>query len=623
MTTRRSGGAALTVVLAALVLVCALPLAAQEWSGSVGAAYTWQSVSGSEQSFRSQSNLQEGFTLEDLTLTNKDAHGKNRFTLQAWGFGTADPSQHAKLGLDLGAGWSVALRYDRRESFFGLAGGDFSARGDDWQITRWNGKITWDGWSAVRLSLDLHRVERGGDVQRTFYGLGEQYPGRIALDETMDEATLRLETKTLPVHITLEQSVASYERRNRWSPDGGTNVDANDPDLLTDLGTTYRDKQDVPTTVATASYASATVAVSARVLWSSADLDTTGAGWQEFAIGGGPVGTVRFVDDVVGSASMDTLAGGLDLAVALGRGWRVNLRGAYRDASSDSALLGQRLIHVANPIGAALDLSAPIDNNGRFDYTNTSYEATLEYRGTGWSAWGGGLVGSREVTWRRTIDDPGEDVNRDSTGAVAGFSLRLANGVNGSLEYRHGTFEEYVFRTDPETVDRVTLRVRSQLGSGWSLTAHGRFERADNPTAVASLDHRSDGGGVGVAWAAKNGDASLGIDVSVLSLTTDTGIVLPDGGADLSRYDLSLTTLTAYGRATLGKVRLRGSVTRVEDSGNTWPVSSWNAALRAGLELAAHTELAAFIQHWSYNEDRSSLDDFKVTRYGVALSWSF
>jgi len=623
LTTRETGGAARTVVLAALAVACALPLAAQEWSGSAGAAYTWQSMSGNEESFRSQSNLQEGFTLEDLTLLRKDADGKDRFTFQAWGFGNAEPSQHAKLGLELGAGWSLALRYDRRESFFGLAGGDFSARGDDWRITRWNGKIAWDGWSAVRVTLGLRRVERGGDVQRTFYGLGEQYPGRVALDETMDEATLRLETKTLPVHLTLEQSVASYKRRNLWSPDGGTNIDANDADLLTDLGTTYRDKQDVPTTVATASYASAAIAVSARVLWSSADLDTTGAGWQEFAIGGGPVGTVRFVDDVVGSASMDTLAGGVDLAVALGRGWRVNLRTAYRDASSDSALLGQRLIHVANPIGAALDLSAPIDNNGRFDFTNTSNEATLEYRGSGWSAWAGGLVGSRKVSWRRTTDDPGEDVNRDSTGAVAGFSLRLADGVSGSLEYRHGTFEEYVFRTDPETVDRVTLRVRSQLGHGWAVSAHGRFERGDNPASIASLDHSSDAGGIGLTWSAAGGDASFGVDVSVLSLTTDTGIVLPGGGADLSRYDLSLTTLTAFGETTLGKVRLRGSVSRVEDSGNTWPVSSWNGALRAGISLAQHTEMAAYVQHWSYNEDRSNLDDFKVTRYGVALSWSF
>ena len=55
-------------MLVALCVAAASPLAAQEWSGSVGGAYLWQNVDGSEDSFRSQMNLEEGFLLEDLNL---------------------------------------------------------------------------------------------------------------------------------------------------------------------------------------------------------------------------------------------------------------------------------------------------------------------------------------------------------------------------------------------------------------------------------------------------------------------------------------------------------------------------------------------------------------------------
>ena len=53
-------------LLTALVVGAPSILQAQGWSGNIGVAYLWADIDGSEDSFRSQTNLQEGFMLEDL-----------------------------------------------------------------------------------------------------------------------------------------------------------------------------------------------------------------------------------------------------------------------------------------------------------------------------------------------------------------------------------------------------------------------------------------------------------------------------------------------------------------------------------------------------------------------------
>ena len=165
------------LLLVSIVLLVSSPLAAQDWSGGIGAAYLWQDVGGNEDAFRSQFNLQDGFYLEDLSLLYRgDDSGVTKFSFDAWGFGDANPSEAARLRLDLAAGFSFVLDYDNRSSFFNLAGGDFSERGDDWEINRFRGAFIIDAWRPVRFSLIYREVETEGTVRRTMYGLNEQYP---------------------------------------------------------------------------------------------------------------------------------------------------------------------------------------------------------------------------------------------------------------------------------------------------------------------------------------------------------------------------------------------------------------------------------------------------------------
>lgn len=614
--------ACILFALAAATLV-ATPLAAQGWSGSVGLAVVGQSTSGSESSFRTQANLDEGFVLEELLLRYGGAEDSDtELTLKAWGFGNTEPDQHFELELELDAPWSFNLSYDRRESFFQLTESELGLRRDDWEVDRWRAGVVWDGWRAARLRLDLRHTLRDGTVQRPFFGLNTLYPLAVEVDESFTEAALSLETKTTPVKLVLEQALATYERDNRRRPAGSLNLDGDDPDLFAVASDSRSEKRDVPTTRVMAIYGSERFEILGSLVWRPAELDSSGTVAEGYDIGGGDIGRVEFIDTLTGSGDMDTLAGNFRLGVRLGSSWTLRLESDYRDTSTDATLVGERLLRLSNPRGDVLELPASIEDSSFLDVTDSTTRLTLEWSGGDWSLWAGGFLASRDVDWR--IGEEGEDVDvsRDSDGALVGVAWSRGR-VKGSAEIEHGSFDRFIFATDPETVDRLTLRLQADLGGGWDGHLYGRLEEADNPASVSDLDHSSDGYGLGVAWTSTGGGNGFGLDLDVLDLATETGLLLPTGGAGLSVYDLSLVTLTAHGRAELGRARLSGSATRIEDSGDTWPVESWVGRARLGFAIPSDAEIALFGEYWSYDEERAGGDDYDVTRYGLAFNWRF
>jgi hypothetical protein len=78
------------VVIVAILFAASI-LNAQQWTGSVGVAVTGRNVAGSEESFRSQSDLRGGFALDELTLA-RTGDGPT-FTFSASGFGNSEPDQ--------------------------------------------------------------------------------------------------------------------------------------------------------------------------------------------------------------------------------------------------------------------------------------------------------------------------------------------------------------------------------------------------------------------------------------------------------------------------------------------------------------------------------------------------
>lgn len=610
-------------------------LVAQGWSGSLGIAAIGQSTDGSPASFFTQTQLDKGLTLEELRLRYEGEEG-SEFTLEARGFGDAEPSEAARLDWKLASPWRLSFDYDHRESFFGLQTTELGLRSDEWEIDRFRASVEYDGWKAARLGLDLRAYERSGTVVRPLFGLNALYPLAVDLDETMQEVAFRLETRaTGRVRLLFEQALATYERNNQRRPADELDLSGSDPDLFAGASDSREEQRDVPTTRVTVTYGGDGVEVIGSLLWSPGELEGPGIVSEAFGIGGGSIGRVEFIDQVIGSADLDVFNGNLRLGFRLAPAWVLRLEGEVRDRSTDAALLGQRLVRITNPLGGEFELGATINESTLFDVSEDHERLTLEWKGGGWTVWGGAFVAGRDVDWRIGSEDPGFSAQRDSDGFLLGAAWSRG-AVSGSAEYERGDFEELVFRTDPETVDRLSLRLSAALGGGWDLSLRGRVEEADNPAAdpdrldlldpagvPAGLDRSSDAFGLGLTWNCSDGVTGIGLDLDQLDLTTETGLVLPGAAAGLSLYDLSLLTTTLHGRTEAGRARISGSVTRLDDSGDTWPLESWIARARVGMEVAPRTELAVFGEYWSYDEERADLDDYDVTRWGVAFHWRF
>ena len=611
------------LVLVTVCVVATSPLVAQDWSGAIGGAYLWQNVDGNEDSFRSQMNLEEGFLLEDLNMLYRGQGAVSEFKIDAWGFGDANPSEAAKIALEFGAGFSFYFDYDRRASFFNLAGSDLAQRADDWDITRYRGAFVVDAWRPLEVSLSYRAVDREGTIRRTLYGLNELYPIGVNLDETMNEWTLRLATRTLPVRLELEQSMATYTRQNRPFATGDEAV-GGDPDELGNISSNVVEEMDsVPTTRFIASYSGKNFEGVASLLWRSADLNVSGSESQTYLIGGGDIGTWEMVDNALGAAEQETFAGSVSLGFKLGSRWTLRLAGDHRDGSSNSSIVTDRLSRVTSPLGSDMTWRTSFDDAGTFDFTDSRARLTLEYRGNSWSVWGGGISSSREVNWQFSEENDPYDEKRNGTGYLAGASWNPGGKIDLTLEFDRGDFDQYIFRVQPETVDRATLKLRTRLGGGWRLDLHGRYVKSDNPDEVSGLDTKATPYGIAGSWTSKNGSSSVGIDLEKYSFKTDTGVMLPSGGLDRSIYELDLATATLYGHTRSGIFGVSGSLTYLTDDGDSFPVDAWNGRLRLTLYGGNSLEYSALVQYWSYDEFQFDLDDFDVLRYGLAVNWRF
>ncbi len=606
--------------------------------GSVGLGYAWLHQSGNRSAFASQYDLSQGAFLESLRLDLRHVlAGFDRFEVTASGFGS-DPFQHASLKVvNWDREWVVNFDYTRREVILpspalelalagALAPGTSSpADGGRFSITRWTGSVTWDGWRAARLRLDLRDVQRSGSRLFPFYGLGAPYLARTRLDERVQEAGISLETRAWPVKVLIEQDVTKYTREPRGGVgNGGQPLTGPDPDVLATY-TTGRDSNTVPTTRLSAVYDSGRFEFVGQGLYrrdrlaANHDNDVTG-----FAIGGGAVGRISFLDAVMGSADTDTKLGDVRLGFAATPWLTVRARGHWADVSTDSTLVGLTALQLAGP-GGSLDFSNPVDDRGYLDRTDKDVAGEADVHSGAF-----GLVvayhdGSREIAWRHGTDYAPASVTRDAKGWSATASLALGRAFTARVGYDDSTFERYVFRTDPKTVTRLWAKLSARPAAGWEIDAHGSRERVDNPSQVAALNRPTDALGVAATYTAAGG-AFATLSVDSLKLTSDVAISYwaPALTAAVSHYETDLLTTSLRAALPIGKtVRLTGGGLYLKDRGDTLPFTSKAYDLEVETPGPFATRLAVFGSHWTY--DLRSLPDqnYDVTRYGISVRRRF
>lgn len=610
----------LLLLLAGAVLA-SRPACSQDWSGSVGLGYGWISGSGNQDSYRSQWNVQQGFNLDELSLGYREGEQQN-VSLTAFGLGGAEPWRHARLVLAPGGSLRFEAQYTRQASFFALQEGDLATRPDEWARTRWSGKLRFDAGPLARVTLLFRRSTRTGSATRSFFALNDVYPLRVSLDDSLTEGGIRVESRSLPVNLAFEETYSKSLVRNRYAPAGARNLAGDDPDLLAAVSTDRLDERKTPASRLSVSYGRGRVEIAASFLYSRPDLSATGATFNVFDLNGGATGHVKTLDDIVGSATENSKVGDVRAGFSLGSGFALRVFGDLRDGTSDGSLLGQRLITLTNPVGGTVEISGPLSGATNFSVKDQGARLEVSKEGAGWNLTLGALARSRRVLWQESPSASATDVERTVSGGLASGAVSLGSRLSANVTYERGAFQRYVFRTDPETVDRVTCRLSADLGAGFKASARGQYEGARNPVDVAGLANRSRSAGGAASWESASGGSGATLDADLVSLRTDTGLVLPGGAAGSSVYDLSLLTVSAAIRHALGPVRIELNGARMEDRGETWPVRSWNAGGRVTFLGPERVELSVFVDHRSYDEGTADRDDFDVTRYGVGVRWS-
>ncbi|HQT94540.1 MAG: hypothetical protein B7Z61_04085 [Acidobacteria bacterium 37-71-11] len=606
--------------------------------GSIGLGYAWLHQSGNRNAFASQYDLSQGLFLESLQLDLRHVlAGFDRFEVNASGFG-GDPFQHASLKVvDWDREWALNLDYTRREVVLpspsldlALAGGAAAgtsgpADGGRFSITRWTSSLTWDGWKAARLRLDLRDVQRSGSRLFSFYGLGAPYVARTSLDERVQEAGISLETRAWPVKVLLEQDITKYSREPRGAVgNNGQPLAGTDPDVLATY-TTGRDSNTVPTTRLSAVYNSGRFEFVGQGLYRRDRLHANNNNdLATYAIDGGKAGQIGYLDALMGSADTDTKLADLRLGF-VATGWlTLRARGHWADVSTDSTLVGLTALQLAGP-GGTLDFSLPIDDRGYLDRTDKDIAAEADLHSGPF-----GLVvayhdGSREIAWLHGADYTPEGVTRDARGWSATASLALGRTLTAQVGYDDSSFERYVFRTDPKTVTRLWAKLSARPAAGWEIDAHGSRERMDNPSQVAALNRPTDALGVAATYTAAGG-AFASLSVDSLKLTSDVAISYwaPLLTASLSHYETDLLTTSLRASLPIGTaVRLTGGGLYIKDRGESAPFTSKAYDLEVEVPGPFATRLAIFGNHWMY--DLRSLPDqnYDVTRYGVSVRRRF
>jgi hypothetical protein len=340
----------------------------------------------------------------------------------------------------------------------------------------------------------------------------------------------------------------------------------------------------------------------------------------------GSLGQAQYIDSLIGSASQDTRAANVDVALKIGAGWSLSLAGDYRDATQDANLFGTNSIRFGQPGGNWNVISQQLADQSFFDVKDTSGRLEIMKRGNGWSGWGGYQALSRNVSYGNLSVDP--SVKRTGDGWFVGGSWSRTPALQVDAEYQHGTFEQYVFRTDPDLAQRFTFHLNSRLNGGWQIGARVRWEQTTNPADISNLRRQTQGAGVTASWANKAGTAGLGFTADSLSVKARTNTLLPYGTVRVpwvSVYEIDVLAIGANGHFQIGKVYFDADLAYLRNSSDNQPVTGWTGGVKAAVDVFKGGQVILFGQYRSYVQewDALSLDNYYVRRYGVSLRWRF
>lgn len=594
-------------------------------NGEIGLGVVWQTVDGSRDSYQSQYRLGSGLFLAGLSLDLRPWwEGFSRLQLEASGFG-AEPDRRLGFSAAWDKEWRLDLSYKRRERFFFSPDWDLGARRDAWALERWYGRLTYDGFSRVRLHLNVRDVRKDGTITGPFYGLGRPYSAQRRVSEELREAFFSLESKGLPVVFVAEQGVSHRLARTRLRPaEGGSAADGSDPDRLAGVRDPGEDKSTSPVTRMAAAFQNARWEVSVDGLYRRGQSASHTLRSEVYSLGDSRWGTAEYRDDLRGHWEGSVQKAGARVGLHLGGGFSLRLRADSEKRETDTWLAGYRTLILSGP-GGTVELPMPLEDFGFFDVRDRLAVVEARWQGQGVGATAFRKLGNRKVQWRLSQDAQVQGPERDAEGWGLVASWNFRQKISGEAGGEVGTFEHYVLRVEPNETRRGWLKLRykptENLGFGVSVAG----EEGENPRSAAALDYRSQDFSFSATLHSAAG-GWLDVAFSELRISSDTNISFfaPVRVAGVSSYRLAARTASVRGAWPLsGRLQVEGGAVFVRDRQGTFPFTSHSADLQLSWEYSPALEWSVFATAQAFDAKASDTQDFEARRFGVICRWRF
>ena len=640
-------------LLLPLMLMVALPVAAETFPLDIELGYRWTSVDGNEQMYRSQINEDEGFLIRSFNFYGTDTSGEAKlvdtFRITASDLGTGPASM---LRIDAGRGdlYAFRMNYQRMEAYNALTtfanpllGQGIVPGQHTMDRTRklLDAELEFFPGRAVSFDVGYTRNDWSGPGTSTYFVGQDEFLMTQEIDDSEDEVRAGVTFNTARFWGNVTQGWRSYQGSETLTLAPGAGAGNNGLTILgkpvTATGITLEGETegDAPYTnvfvsgrpidrlTLTATYLNAD---------SQSDLDgleSAAGSFVSFDIN-------RFFaglsEGVTARAENDMWRGGLRAEMVLTDG--IDLLAGYRTEARE--LEGAALIETlfANTVsfgGTNLgDLQRIIESSNGVDRDEDVADIGVQFRALGpvslratYSETSQDITASPDVT-EIVIDEPyygqGGVFERTIKTLDVGASL-VAAGFTLSAQYRDDSADEAVFRTD--YLDRQRSRVRAAYqttGGKFRMSALVENTEAENLEQGAGYDGSMDVYAADIELApvsmlrlrgsyAQHDAASRVMIRLPETLTLEESIETEEGesmeaGLTLLfkpvTFDLAWGSFENEGTLPLEMNRLRG---------------------RLQLNLKGGAGIAAEYAYDEYDEATADLSDYTAARYGLYLTW--
>ena len=636
-------------VLALSLALVALGAPAQSLHVDLGVGYQWLDLSGNEDQYRSQSNEEEGFLLDTLTVSylagQKDGI-LDRLRLDAAGFG-ANGDARLRLEADRAGSYALRLQYARSDIFSALPGyaNPFLASGVI------PGQHTLDRTrESVNLDLELlpahaftpllgyTRSTTKGPAQTTYHVGEDEFLLASDLDETVDEFRVGVGFALGGWRGTVLQGWRDSDIDERLTLAAGAGQgNLTRPVLGHDISADSIERTLSTSTKTPFTSASVTgqlgkgIRLVGAFVRTDAELDADGAEslTGEFA----SFKLRRFFstasDAITGRAENPAWRGEARLEVELLR-W-LDLTAGYLSSHREldgRSLVSTQYLDTVNFSGAdPADVATLLDAATAWERDEDVIELKLTARPLDWlRVWGAAARLSQDVSITPAAAEiviaggQGGDYQRDID--------RIAGGAEGrfgfltlSAEWRSEEADTAILRSD--ALDRERLRVRGTvtLSSWLKVIASGEWIDASNPTTGIAYDAEVDrfGGEIELtplAWLVLRGGYDRTQSDSRMTVRRPQDFVL-----EPSLYSEDGENLEASATVTFGRLTLEAGGNRYENQGST-PFTLDRTFARCDVGINDALGVYGVIDRREYTDDLLPIADFEATRVAVFVRWS-